>query len=193
MKSIVRKYLFLAAGLALVTFGAHIALLSPMNVKYHVTLADTEAANTKLVDYQRTLYTINDYLQKKRELKSQRDILTAQLFNKKEVLALVKHLESDAQNRDLRVKEITPSVSELLALNALAPGDGAPRYLDIAMRYTGSFKDAGAFLASLEKEAMFVNLLSYNVISRETGLVPAEYRVRFSSIIGGSTDNEAGE
>jgi Tfp pilus assembly protein PilO len=164
-----------------------------MNKKHKTTLAKTETINRQLIDYEKTLFTINEYLLRKRELKSQHDILSAQLFNKEEVLELINHLKADAQNLKLNVKEITPSVSELLMLNALPPGDGAPRYLDIAMRYTGSYKGAGIFLKELEKERMFVSLLSFDVSSRETGLVPAEYRIRFSSMIGGSSESPASE
>ncbi len=188
MNSIIKKYVFAFVGFAVVVSGVYYALLLPMKKSYQATRAETDAFDKQLIDYQHTLFTINEYLQRKRDLESQHDVLSAQLFNKEEVLKLVAHLKSDAQNLKLNVKEITPSVSELLTLNALPPGDGAPRYLDIAMRYTGSYKDAGTFLKELEKERMFVSLLSLDVSSRETGLVPAEYRIRFSSMIGGSSE-----
>ncbi len=189
MNSILKKYVYVLISLAALVSGVNYLLLLPMNKEYENTTSKTAAIDARLRDYQRTLFTINEYLTRKRELKSQHELLSAQLFNKEEVLELVDHLKSDAQNMNLNVKEISPSVSELLTLNALPPGNDAPRYLDIAMRYTGSYKDAGKFLKELEQERMFVSLFSFDVSARETGMVPAEYRIRFSSMIGGASNN----
>ncbi len=191
MNKISHKYTFLTIGLALTIFSVYFFALAKMESDLQLAQISTVKAHNKLADYQQTMRTIDGYLRRKRAMQSQRDVLTARLYNKKEVLALVKHLKTNAQQRDLRLKEISPSISELLALNALPPEDGSPRYLDIAMRYTGSFRDAAAFLERLEDEPMFVELLSFNIISREGGLRPAEYRIRFSSIIGGSGINSS--
>lgn len=187
MNALFRKYLYLIAGLAVMISGAYLALFVPRKRAMDAMYSETAALRYKLDDYRKTMVTINEYLARKRELESQRDNLTARLYSKKEILALVTRLKESAQERDLLVKEISPSLSELLALNALPPEDGSPRYLDIAMRYSGSYQDAGRFLQSLEQEPMFVDLLDFNVIAREGGTIPAEYTIRFSSLIGGVT------
>ncbi len=191
MKKLTQKYAILAVGLTAIIAGVYFFVLEPLTSKRQAIVAETTVANAKLADYQNTMTTINDYLKRKRELQSQKDALTARLYNKKEVVALVKHLKISAQQKDLSVREITPSLSELLALNSLPPADGSPRYLDIAMRYTGSYRDATLFLAELEGKPMFVKLLSVNIISREDGRIPAEYRIRFTSMIGGVGDTHA--
>ncbi len=187
MNTLLRKYLYLIVGLALLVSGVYLTLFAPRQRAMDAMYSKTVALRYKLNDYRRTMVTINEYLKRKRELESQRDNLTARLYSKKEILALVTRLKESAQKRNLMVKEISPSLSELLALNALPPEDGSPRYLDIAMRYSGKYQDAGKFLQSLEQEPMFVDLLNFNIIARESGSIPAEYTIHFSSLIGGVT------
>lgn len=151
---------------------------------------ETTQLQVKLLDYQTTMLTINSYLNKRKELSVRRQLLSIGLYNREEVLALVNALVAMASNEGARVREISPSVEEILELNNHAPGDESPQYLEMAVRVSGSLSSAGRFMKQLENSPLFVQLRKLTVIEREKGFVPADYTIRFNAILGSAPRSE---
>lgn len=169
----------------------NLLIIAPLTNERKAVKLETAELSSQLLDYQTTMLTINTYLKKRRELENRRLILSAGLYNRAEVLEIVGALTDMADKRQVKVKEISPSVEEMLRLNRETPTDGAPQFLDMAIRIAGDFSGAGKFMADLEKSPLFVRLRNLQVIEREKGYVPAEYNIHFEAILGTSEAERA--
>lgn len=146
--------------------------------------------NVKLLDYRQTAMQIGAFMERRAELRLSTGKLTARLYNRAEVVELVKFFQTSAKESKVTIEEVSPSVAELLQLNLETPTNGAPQYLNIALRVSGRLANAGEYLATLEREPMFVDLTKLHVIGREMGLKPAQYIIHFTAILGTFSEME---
>ncbi len=186
-----KRYAMLIGGAGAVCLLLHLLVIAPLKNERTAIKMETAVLSARLLDYQTTMLTINTYLEKRRELENRRLALSAGLYNRAEVLEIVGALTDMADNRNVTVKEISPSVEEMLRLNRETPTDGAPQFLEMAIRIAGEFSGAGKFMSDLEKSPLFVGLRNLQVIEREKGYVPAEYNIHFEAILGTSKAERA--
>lgn len=191
MSAAQKRYAALIGGGGALCLLLNALVIGPLNNERKEIKSETAVLSVKLLDYQTTMLTINTYLEKRRELESRRLSLSAGLYNRAEVLEIVGALADMADKHHVTVKEISPSVEEMLRLNRETPTDGAPQFLDMAIRISGGFSGAGKFMGDLEKSPLFVGLRNLHVIEREKGYVPAEYSIHFEAILGTSEAERA--
>ncbi|MCH7877940.1 MAG: hypothetical protein IH914_01320 [candidate division Zixibacteria bacterium] len=186
MSATQKRYAALIGCIGTVCLLCSLFVIGPLDRERIKVKSETALLTAKLLDYQTTMLTINTYLERRRELENRRISLLAGLYNRDEVLEIVGALTDMAEKHHVRVKEISPSVEEMLRLNRETPADGAPQFLEMAIRIAGGFSGAGMFIRDLEQSTLFVRLQNLRVIERERGYVPAEYNIRFEAILGTS-------
>lgn len=178
------KYAALYGGLAVAATCIHYALIFPLVNASSVVSSETGALHLKLAGYQSSLEMVNSYLKRRDSLNQRRTELTARLYARDDVLALIERLKERSETYNVRVREISPSVVELLAINDRPKADDTPQHVKISLRVSGSATAAGRLLQSLEAEPYFVDLMSLHVVGRERGLAPAEYIIHFLAQLG---------
>ena len=191
MSAAQKRYAALIGGVGTVCLLCSLFVIGPLDRERIEVKSETAQLAATLLDYQTTMLTIDTYLKRRRELENRRISLLAGLYNRDEVLEIVGALSDMADKHHVRVKEISPSVEEMLRLNRVMTASSAPQFLEMAIRIAGEFSGAGKFMGDLERSELFVRLRNLHVIEREKGYVPAEYNIRFEAILGTSEEEMA--
>lgn len=156
----------------------------PIEDSYQEVSIENQSFHTKIDQYGLKFRRVNEILQRRNLLSSQRSLLLSTLYSCAEALKLVENIDSRADRLNLNIREISPPVSELLQIGNTHPGDSAPHFLNISVGMTGGFKEAGIFLEEIQEENWFWDLNSMHIRAREEGKVPAEYAMSFRAILG---------
>jgi len=184
MTKVKKQYAALALGTCVVCLGALFAFISPTINQLRAIETETIALNSKLSGYLRSLDMINAYIARRDSLDQRRVELTARLYARDDVLALIDRLKDLANTSGVTVQEISPSVIELLALNDSPPVKGVPQQVNISLRVSGGAFAAGSLLKELEQESYFVDLLTMHIVGRDQGHEPADYVFTFRAQLG---------
>lgn len=167
---------------ALVIYSVTVAL--PLERRHVAALASIEELTRKTQEYQNVLHTLGERMESRDSLALVSQRLNEELYSQADALELIADIERLADRRRLVVKEITPSISELLALLQPAENDSALRRLSISVRVAGRVSDAGEYLRDLEDAPFYRGLTSLQVLSRDNGRTPAEYILNFNALLG---------
>jgi Tfp pilus assembly protein PilO len=160
--------LYFAGGVALI-LGAFLFLISPQINKRREIKASYAAAQEQLEDFRRTLARFPELFSDEKILEQRRRQLATTLFSKEELLVLFGSLEKMALERDLVLLEITPSIEELLALHNRRDRDNNLPQLNLAVRVSGSFKDIGEYIKTVERESFYNGLNFCRIAASENG------------------------
>ncbi|HSG99188.1 MAG TPA: hypothetical protein VLB27_04005, partial [candidate division Zixibacteria bacterium] len=147
---------------AVIVYSYAVAL--PLERRHTAALRSIDELTLKTGEYQEALRTLGERLVSRDSLEMVRQRLHEQLYSQADALELIADIERLAQSRHLTVKEITPSISELLALLKPADSDEALRRLSISVRVAGSLNDAGEFLRDLESAPFYRGLKSLQAL-----------------------------
>lgn len=179
-----RKYAALFGSIFVVFAALYFAIIFPSANAARSAKAETVVLTLKLDGYHKSLDMVHAYLQRRDSLAQRSAELTARLYARDDVLALIERLKTRATEFNANVREISPSVVELLAINNRPPQESAPQHVNISLRVSADSDAAGTLLQALESEPFFVDLLSLHVVGRERGLAPAEYVFNFRAQLG---------
>lgn len=140
--------------------------------------------NAKLTEYSSSVVTIESIASARDSLRNVSEILNERLYARADVMALVERLSSLCQDANITLRELSPSVNQLLAMNAVQPSSTEPQFLELSLRVTGGIKDVAQWMQTLTKEPFFILTNSIHAFSREQGVIPAEYVINFTAALG---------
>ena len=144
-------------------------------------LADQKA---QLNDFNNTLNQLPVAVQTHKDLQRKLDEENSKLYAKGDLLRLFADLRSKAGSYHLHLVEISPPVSELLALNRSLPDSTAPQFLNMTVGLTGDYLDLGQFVTDLEQSPYFrgVNNCSINGSATTPGTL--QIYIGFKAMLG---------
>lgn len=143
------------------------------------------ASRMQLDDYKRTLKELPEFLERNKKLLQSRLDLNSALYAKSDILSLLEKLHTDADDFGLSILEITPPVSELLALNRTIESSNDPLFLNLTILMTGGYKSFGKYVARLESKSFFRGVNSCAIIGSTKANREVTYLIGFKAMLGG--------
>jgi hypothetical protein len=158
-----RLPLFVIAGIGLVVVWYFVAF-SPYLAQKRSLNSQLAEQRTLLSEFTSVLSQMPTAVQQNKELHHQVLDENSRLYARGDLLRLFADLRSKAGACGLHVAEISPPVSELLALNAQLSDSTAPQFLNMTVGLTGEFSQLAQFVTDLEHSPYFrgVNTCSIN-------------------------------
>lgn len=161
---------------------------APMKVESSRIQIRIEQAHAQLIDFQTTMDELPKYLKTSRDLEEFRSRLNSSLYAKTDILALLDHLRKEAKSKGLTITEITPPISELLALNRATLSSDEPQFLNLSLKIKGEFVQFGKYVELLEDAAYFRGVNFCFVSGSTDPTVGVTYTIGFRALL---TSNEA--
>lgn len=156
---------------------------APMKLESSQLQIRIEQAHAQLIDFQTTMDELPNYLKTSRDLEEFRSRLNSSLYAKTDILALLDRLRKEAKSKGLTITEITPPVSELLALNRATLTNNQPQFLNLSLKIKGEFVQFGKYVELLEEASYFrgVNFCFVNGSTDPT--VGVTYTIGFRALL----------
>ncbi len=152
MKKMTITYVAIAIALCAIWF---FAAYVPFHKEKEQASAEIIEAEKQLADFHRTISELPKYLERQKNLLTQRQDLNSKLYSKKDVLKLFETLRNEADIKNVEVTEITPPVEELLYLNSIVPDSSKPQFLNIGLSLEGDYVSFGKFIEKIERADYF--------------------------------------
>lgn len=144
------------------------------------------AAETQLNDFRNTIGQLPAVLQARQKLESRLREFNSSLYAKQDVLKLFDRIREDAATNHLSVVEISPSVSELLALNRELTESSEPQFLNIGLRLKGDYLSFGTFVEALERTTYFRGVNWCQIVAGPDRNSPTMFTIGFKALLGRS-------
>jgi Tfp pilus assembly protein PilO len=157
-----RVPLMIAAGIGLVVAFYFVALNPYLDQRATVSAA-LARATAERTDFNQTLSQMPQVVQTRNDLQKTLDELNSHLYAKADLARLFEELKSRAGANHLTTTEISPPVSELLALNSFAIDSSGPQFLNLTMVMTGKYLEFGQFINELEKAPYFRGVTAVSI------------------------------
>jgi hypothetical protein len=178
-----RHYLTAAITASLVlAWGLFLAV--PMDRKIHNIRDNISQGEKQLDDFHRIMAGLPEFYKSRNEMDERKSRLMSKLIPKKDVMKLFDLIEKMARKNGVTVKEITPSVEELLVLNRQLPDDNRPQILEVGLKLEGTIPQVGQLIKSIEAENFYKGLTFcriYNHLSDHPG---SDIHYGFKAILG---------
>jgi Tfp pilus assembly protein PilO len=182
MKKLIATTLSILVGISLLYFFFLISPLIQLKGEYKDSYAQ---AQTRLTEFRSMLLEFPEHFAMGTEAHEKREIITAQLYSKEDILKLFSNIEKRALDLNLNLLEVTPSIEELLALNEQqASNNNLPRQLDIIVRLNGEYRDLGEYIHSIESEGFFQGVNFCKVRGSASGTAFPEMSLGFRAVLG---------
>lgn len=178
------KLIVIIAVSLLLTVGWLFFLFFPTSAKQANLQAEVTAAQTQLQDYEATLAQLPVYIQTRADLQKRLQKANSNLYARKDLELLFNELERTAKAHSLRMVEITPPVSELLALNRTVPSDGEPQFLTLNIVLRGNYLDFGQYVEQLERAPYFRSVQGCVISKLQDGSDQVTYSLGFKALLG---------
>ena len=179
-----RAYLFYSgitvALMGLWFFGAFV----PFQKGYEQATLEIAQAESQLADFQKTISELPVYIEKHKNLLSQRDDLNSKLYSKKDVLRLFEALHHEAFIKNVLITEITPPIEELLYLNTIIPDSSQPQFLNIGLKMEGDFIGFGKFIEEIEHAEYFRGINLCKVYGHSDDKTKITMHLGFKALLG---------
>lgn len=174
---------FVLAGVGLVVLWYFVAF-TPYLAKRQILGAQLTEQRAQLNDFNNTLKQLPTAVQTQKELRRKLNEENSKLYAKGDLLRLFADLRSKAGVYNLHLLEISPPVSELLALNQTSPDSTAPQFLNMTVGLAGSYMELGQFVTDLEQSPYFrgVNTCSINGSATAPGTL--QIYIGFKAMLG---------
>lgn len=142
------------------------------------------AAESKLADYRTTVADLPTILEQQKQLLSSKSELESSLFAKRDILKLFRELNDHVDRHNLQITEISPPLSELVALNQKMQQPGEPLFLNIKLTIRGGYIEFGQYVAELEQQPYFRGINRCVVQSGQSSNDPTIFRIDFKALLG---------
>ena len=170
---------------AVLLFGLWLVLLYlPTTARQTRVQSQVLAAQTQLDDYKATLAQLPTMIQARAAIQTQLSASNSSLYAKEDLVKLFDELRGKAGLHGLKVVEISPPVSELLALNQIIPEEGEPQFLNLTVVLRGGYINFGHFVQQLEQTTYFRDVRSCVISGRETNDGLVTYSLGFKALLG---------
>lgn len=163
---------------------------APMTVESRQIKIRIEQAHVQLIDFQTTMDELPNYLKTSRDLEEFRSRLSSSLYAKTDILALLDLLKKEAKSKRLTIIEITPPISELLALNRATLTNDQPQFLNLSLKIKGDYVQFGRYVELLE-DAPYFRGVNFCFVSGSTDpTVGVTYTLGFRALL--TSERESG-
>ena len=174
---------YLGAGIAILClwqFLVHVHL----NRDHTLVLQQTVEAKAKLADFRTTVAQLPDFLAHSHSLEESKLHLQSSLYAKGDILRLLGKIDDQARAHGMKIKEITPPVSELLELNSTAGNPTDPQFLNITLRLEGDYVGFGRFVTDLEQVPYFRGINTCQINGSPAQNMKIDFSVGFRALLG---------
>jgi len=172
-------------GAALVILCVWQFLVSEYLSRDHALLLEqTAKAEAQLADFRMTVAQLPDFLARSKSLEASKLHLQSSLYAKGDILRLLGKIDDQARARGMRIKEITPPISELLALNNATDNPSEPQFLNITLRLEGDYVGFGKFVTDLEQATYFRGINTCRINGSPSQNVKIDFSVGFRALLG---------
>ncbi|HVP07492.1 MAG TPA: hypothetical protein VMS71_06585 [Candidatus Acidoferrum sp.] len=164
-------------------------LYMPEKNHQNMTAARVAEAQAQLADFQNTTNQLPLLLKAREQMDTSLQELNSKLYAKHELIRLFDQLKSDAADHDLRLQEISPSVTELLNTNSAPRSDSVPQFLNIILRMSGDYLSFGRYVEWLEHAGYFHGINRCHIASGDKN-TPAVFVVGVSALLAGVPEDK---
>lgn len=162
----------------------YLLLFIPLNKERATVQQRAVQAKQQLVEYQQIMVQLPIYLETYRNLAIARLDLNDGLYARDQILDLFELLIEQAEQRKLKVVEISPPVDELLLLNSILPGSAQPPFLNLTVKLEGSYVDFGKYVQLVEKAEFFRGINRCMITTAVDEAAPAHCMISFQALLG---------
>ena len=159
-------------------------LIVPLNKKQTEITMRTQQARQQLDDFRTIMDNLPAFLEARKELQIERDVLSSRLYTKNDILKLFEVLRRQAKEQNVVITEISPPIEELLYLNNIVPDSNQAPLLSIELKLEGKYIDFGRFVAVVEQSDYFRGINSCTITGTETLDRPLRLELGFSALLG---------
>ena len=149
-----------------------------------LVLQQTVEAEEQLADFRMTVAQLPDFLARSHSLEASKLYLQSSLYAKGDILRLLGKIDDQARARGMKIKEITPPVSELLELNSAAGSPTEPQFLNITLRLEGDYVGFGKFVTDLEQAPYFRGINTCQINGSPAQNMKIDFSVGFRALLG---------
>jgi hypothetical protein len=153
----VKKLYVIAGGFLAFTLLWYLMLWKPLQAREYALAAAITTAEAKTVSYQRALGELESLLDRHREL-LRKESMSETVSGKEQVVAMYALLDSLGSTSNLRLLEITPSVSELIAYLRTWNSAQSALTVPVRMNLEGRYQALGQLVGVLEGQGFFRGL-----------------------------------
>ncbi len=178
-----RLPLFVAAGLGMIALWYFFAF-SPYRVERKSVDDRLVSARAELRDFNSTLSQLPLIVQTRNELLQNVNDVNSKLYAKGDLLRLFADLRAKAGDYGLHITEISPPVSELLALNKNLPDSAAPQFLNLTVGLTGDYLRLGQFVTGLERSPYFRGVNTCSITGKPAAAGDLQIYIGFKAMLG---------
>jgi len=147
---------FMAGGLGLIILILWLFVLVTPTLRQHHHLTDQlETAEKSRLDYHRTLQEVPELVRRYKNLIKSGASGRSHLVSREEIDRLLKSIRTTAGSHNLTLKEITPSLEELLELSHRHLDDSTPPILNITVDFKGTLANGGRFIEDIERSSCY--------------------------------------
>lgn len=178
-----RLPLFIAAGAGLIALWYFVAFI-PFQAERKSVDDRLVSAKAELHDFNSTLAQLPQIVQTRNALVQDVNEVNSKLYAKGDLLRLFADLKSKAGDFGLHVTEISPPVSELLALNKNRPDSAAPQFLNLTIGLSGEYLRLGQFVTDLEQSPYFRGVNTCSISGKPGSTGELQIFIGFKAMLG---------
>lgn len=159
-------------------------LTFPTDRKIQSIRNDIARGESQLDDFHRIMASLPEFYNSRNAMDKEKSRLMSKLIPKKDVMKLFDRIEKMARQNDVTIKEITPSVEELLSLNRQRPDDNRPQILEIGLKLQGSISQVGQLIKNIEAENFYKGLTFCRIYNHLDDGSGSDMHFGFKAILG---------
>ncbi len=178
-----RHYLTLGLSAAILIAWA-LFLAVPADHKINGIKSNIGEARSQLADFNRIMSTLPDFYDSRKAIDAKKSRLMSKLIPKKDVMELFDKIKKMARQSDVTIKEITPSVEELLFLNRQMPDDNRPQVLEIGLKLDGTIFEVGQLIKKIEAENFYKGLTFCRIFNHLNDSRTSDVQYGFKAVLG---------
>lgn len=160
------------------------AVYSPSYKKLLEVETEKNEISAQITDFKRTLTQLPVFLERRKDLKQEKNDVISKLYTKDEVISLFDSLQILAVENNLYIQEITPPLEELLELNNIMPDSSQPQFLNIKLVLKGDYLNFGHYAERIEDSPFFRGVNSCNMIANKEKDEPLRIYLGFKALLG---------
>jgi Tfp pilus assembly protein PilO len=171
-------------GTLAVALAWYFLLFTPQQAQREKARQEYTQVQSEVNDFHSTIADFPAHLATRDKLESFRSDLEQRLFAKNDIMRLFEELNTVAGRHEVTVKELRPSVEQLLKLQREVADSGDPEFLNVGITATGAYADLGRYLRYIET-ADFFRGLEYCEINPAAGIRPTVMmHLEFRALLG---------
>ncbi len=167
----------------------YLFLLSPALQRRDAIAFQINEAEKQLADFYRIVTEFPSNFNSQKEMAHRKELLLSQLFSKDHIMRLFDSIEKIAEQHDVRLVEISPSVEELLRLNREMPKKGQPQILELSLNLKGTLENVGRFIGEIERGNFYKGVSLCGIMNPQAGHKESDIQYRFKAVLGAIEDS----